>query len=123
MLPAEAAAFETSRRTYGDISVLPTHAYLYGLQTGSTEVIDIAAGQQMFGERVSHCVCHLHPQLRQMYCRDACPSSGAARPLLPAARGEGNSESVLRETPRKIAMPKRFPLPVHRTGRGWPKAG
>ncbi len=50
MLPAEAAAFETSRRTYGDISVLPTHAYLYGLQTGSTEVIDIAAGQQMFVE-------------------------------------------------------------------------
>ena len=30
--------------------VLPTHAYLYGLQTGSTEVIDIAAGQQMFVE-------------------------------------------------------------------------
>ena len=50
MLPAEAAAFETSRRTYGDISVLPTHAYLFGLQTGSTEVIDIAAGKQMFVE-------------------------------------------------------------------------
>ena len=50
MLPAEAAAFETSRRTYGDVSLLPTHAYLYGLQAGSTEVIDIAAGQQMFVE-------------------------------------------------------------------------
>ncbi len=48
MLPAEAAAFETSRRTYGDVSLLPTHAYLYGLQHGRTEVIDIAAGQQMF---------------------------------------------------------------------------
>jgi pyruvate carboxylase len=50
MLPAEADAFETSRRTYGDVSLLPTHAYLYGLQPGSTEVIDIAAGQQMFVE-------------------------------------------------------------------------
>jgi pyruvate carboxylase len=48
MLPAEARGFENSRRTYGDISVLPTHAYLFGLQPGVTEVIDIAAGQQMF---------------------------------------------------------------------------
>jgi pyruvate carboxylase len=50
MLPAEAAAFETARRSYGDVSLLPTHAYLYGLQAGSTEVIDIAPGQQMFVE-------------------------------------------------------------------------
>ena len=50
MLPAEADAFDASRRTYGDVSLLPTHAYLFGLQPGSTEVIDIAAGQQMFVE-------------------------------------------------------------------------
>jgi pyruvate carboxylase len=48
MLPAEAKAFEAARTTYGDVSVLPTHAYLYGLQTGTTEVIDVAAGRQMF---------------------------------------------------------------------------
>jgi pyruvate carboxylase len=48
MLPAEAKAFEEARVTYGDVSVLPTHAYLYGLQTGTTEVIDVAAGRQMF---------------------------------------------------------------------------
>jgi pyruvate carboxylase len=48
MLPAEAKAFEDARVTYGDVSVLPTHAYLYGLQTGTTEVIDVAAGRQMF---------------------------------------------------------------------------
>jgi pyruvate carboxylase len=50
MLPAEAAAFEAARRTYGDVSVLPTHAYLYGLQPGVSEVIDLAPGQQMFVE-------------------------------------------------------------------------
>lgn len=48
MLPAEAKKFEESRITYGDVSVLPTHAYLYGLQPGTTEVIDVAAGRQMF---------------------------------------------------------------------------
>jgi pyruvate carboxylase len=48
MLPAEAQAFEQARVTYGDVSVLPTHAYLYGLQTGMTEVIDVAPGRQMF---------------------------------------------------------------------------
>ncbi len=48
MLPAEAAAFDAARQTYGDVSVLPTHPYLFGLQPGVTEVIDIAAGQQMF---------------------------------------------------------------------------
>ena len=50
MLPPEAAAFAASRRTYGDISVLPTHAYLYGLEAGVSEIIDIAPGQQMFVE-------------------------------------------------------------------------
>ena len=50
MLPAEAAAFETARSTFGDVSVLPTHAYLYGLETKVTEVIDLARGQQMFVE-------------------------------------------------------------------------
>ena len=50
MLPAEAAAFVAARRKYGDVSVLPTHAYLYGLQAGITEVIDLAPGQQAFVE-------------------------------------------------------------------------
>ncbi len=50
MLPAEAAAFDAARATYGDVSVLPTHAYLYGLEPGVTEVIDVAPGQQMFVE-------------------------------------------------------------------------
>ena len=48
MLPAEAKAFESARRSYGDVSLLPTHAYLYGLHTGTTEVIDVSAGRQMF---------------------------------------------------------------------------
>ena len=48
MLPAEAKAFDAARTSYGDVSLLPTHAYLYGLQTGLTEVIDGAAGRQMF---------------------------------------------------------------------------
>jgi pyruvate carboxylase len=48
MLPSEAKAFDAARLIYGDVSVLPTHAYLYGLEPGVTEVIDVAAGQQMF---------------------------------------------------------------------------
>jgi len=50
MLPAEAAAFAASRRTYGDISVIPTRPYLYGLEAGVSEIIDIGPGQQMFVE-------------------------------------------------------------------------
>ena len=50
MLPSEAKAFDAARATYGDVSVLPTHAYLYGLEPGVTEVIDVGPGQQMFVE-------------------------------------------------------------------------
>ncbi|MDP1876207.1 MAG: pyruvate carboxylase [Actinomycetota bacterium] len=50
MLPAEARAFDEARSTYGDVSVLPTCAYLYGLQAGITEVVTLAPGQQVFVE-------------------------------------------------------------------------
>lgn len=50
MLPAEAEAFAVAREKYGDVSVLPTYAYLYGLQPASTVVIDVSSGRQTFVE-------------------------------------------------------------------------
>ncbi len=50
MLPSEAAAFAKSREKYGNVSVLPTYAYLYGLQPATTQVIEIGPGQQLFVE-------------------------------------------------------------------------
>ncbi|MEI8261303.1 MAG: biotin/lipoyl-containing protein, partial [Actinomycetes bacterium] len=50
MLPSEATAFENAQRTYGDLSVIPTRPYLYGLEPGVSEIIDLAPGQQMFVE-------------------------------------------------------------------------
>lgn len=91
MLPAEAASFETARSTYGNVSVLPTHAYLYGLETGTTEAIDLAQGQQMFvvldaigdiddtGRRSVHLRVNGQPVVLRVVDEKA-PTSAQARP-------------------------------------------
>lgn len=50
MLPAEADAFERLRSTYGDVSKIPTRSFFFGLESGVTEIIDIAPGRQLFVE-------------------------------------------------------------------------
>ena len=50
MLPTEAAGLVASEETYGDVSVLPTLPFLYGLKTGVVERIEVSEGQTWFVE-------------------------------------------------------------------------
>jgi pyruvate carboxylase len=50
MLPAEAAGLAASLEEFGDVSVIPTIPYLYGLQPGRVERIEVAPGQTWFVE-------------------------------------------------------------------------
>lgn len=50
MLPAEAEAYERLRATHGDVSCVPTRAFLYGLDQGSVETITLGPGRQVFVE-------------------------------------------------------------------------
>jgi pyruvate carboxylase len=47
LFPAPAREFEESRERYGDISVLPTLDYLYGLRTGQEHDVDIESGKTL----------------------------------------------------------------------------
>ena len=50
MLPAEAAGLVASQEEFGDVSVIPTIPYLYGLQPGRVESIEVAPGQTWYVE-------------------------------------------------------------------------
>lgn len=50
MLPTEAAGLIASQEEFGDVSVIPTIPYLYGLQPGRVESIEIAPGQTWYVE-------------------------------------------------------------------------
>ncbi|MBI1351370.1 MAG: pyruvate carboxylase [Actinomycetales bacterium] len=50
MLPAEAAAHEQLRATHGNVAVIPTRAFLFGLEPGHVETLTLAPGQQVYVE-------------------------------------------------------------------------
>lgn len=50
MLPTEAAGLTASQHAYGDVSVLPTLPFIYGLTPGTVERIEVSAGQTWFVE-------------------------------------------------------------------------
>ena len=50
MLPAEAAGLTAAQEEFGDVSVIPTIPYLYGLQPGRVESIEVAPGQTWYVE-------------------------------------------------------------------------
>ena len=50
MLPTEAAGLAASQEIYGDVSVLPTLPFLYGLRPGHVERIEVGDGQTWFVE-------------------------------------------------------------------------
>jgi len=50
MLPAQAADYERLRETYGDVSCIPSRAFLFGLEHGQVEAITLAPGRQLFVE-------------------------------------------------------------------------
>ncbi len=48
LFPGPTAAFEQSRETYGDLSIVDTTDYLYGLQQGSEHVVHISKGVSLY---------------------------------------------------------------------------
>ena len=50
MLPSEAAGLMASQEEFGDVSVIPTIPFLYGLEPGRVERIEVAPGQTWFVE-------------------------------------------------------------------------
>ncbi|MBU6264984.1 MAG: hypothetical protein KGM14_02155, partial [Actinomycetales bacterium] len=48
LFPVPTKAFEQVRETYGDVSVLDTVDYLYGLESGSEHVVDLGRGVRLY---------------------------------------------------------------------------
>ncbi|WP_221583932.1 pyruvate carboxylase [Microbacterium sp. G2-8] len=48
LFPQPTAVFEESRRNYGDVSVLDTSDYLYGLEQGSEHVVELEKGVELY---------------------------------------------------------------------------
>lgn len=86
--------FDDVQATYGDVSVLPTATYLYGLTNGAEHVVTLAKGQQltMKVEAISEAdkraertvLCQLDGQLRSVKVRDFSLESSVA----PAERAD-----------------------------------
>jgi len=80
LFPAPTAAFREIRETYGDLSVLDTADYLYGLVPGTEHVVEIERGVQLYvgleaiGEAddkgVRTVMTTLNGQLRPVFVRD-----------------------------------------------------
>ncbi|WP_026550849.1 pyruvate carboxylase [Arthrobacter sp. Br18] len=80
-----AAEFAATRETYGDVSVLGTSDYLYGLQQGSEHVIELEKGVRLIArlEAVSDAdekgmrtvMCVLNGQMRPVSVRDRSVTS------------------------------------------------
>ncbi|MDT4987035.1 MAG: pyruvate carboxylase [Micromonosporaceae bacterium] len=80
LFPGPTRDFLRSRAQYGDISVLPTAEFLYGLRPGTEHAVDIDSGKRLFagveaiGEPddrgVRTVMCTLNGQLRPVSVRD-----------------------------------------------------
>jgi pyruvate carboxylase len=80
LFPGPDKEFRTSRQQFGDLSVLPTVDYLYGLRRGAEHVIDLQSGVQLYvgleatgepDERgLRTVVTTLNGQLRPLQIRD-----------------------------------------------------
>ncbi|WP_295855567.1 pyruvate carboxylase [uncultured Microbacterium sp.] len=80
LFPGPTRTFEQTRETYGDLSVLSTADYLYGLQSGGEHTVEIERGVQLFvgleavGEAddkgMRTVMTTLNGQLRPVFVRD-----------------------------------------------------
>ncbi|WP_183093856.1 pyruvate carboxylase [Nocardioides stalactiti] len=80
LFPGPTKEFEAARATYGDVSILPTLDYLYGLRVGEEHEIDLAEGKRLLlgleaigepdekGYRTV--MCRIDGQLRPIPVRD-----------------------------------------------------
>jgi len=99
LFPGPTRDFDESRSRWGDVSVLETLDYLYGLRQGDEHVIDLEPGVQLFAglQAVSEpdergyrtVMCTLNGQLRPVSVRDRSVSaeSAAAEKADPGAPG------------------------------------
>ncbi len=100
LFPGPAREFEESQATYGDLSVLGTAEYLYGLQSGREHEVTIDEGKTLlFGlqsvgpadERgIRIVMCTINGQLRPIPVRDRAvePDAPAAERADPASPGQ-----------------------------------
>ncbi|QBE48270.1 pyruvate carboxylase [Leucobacter triazinivorans] len=80
LFPAPTRQYEASREQFGDLSVLDTSDYLYGLDPGSEHAIDLARGVRLYvgleaiGEAddkgVRTVMVRVNGQLRQVFVKD-----------------------------------------------------
>ncbi|GAA1339910.1 pyruvate carboxylase [Arthrobacter roseus] len=80
LFPGPAADFQRIRDTYGDVSVLGTRDYLFGLQQGSEHVIELEKGVKLIAtlgaiseadeKGMRTVMCTLNGQLRPVMVRD-----------------------------------------------------
>ena len=88
LFPGPTKDFAESREKYGDISVLPTADYLYGLRSGEEHEVDLEEGKRLlFGlqaiseadERgIRTVMCTINGQLRPINVRDRSIAAEAA---------------------------------------------
>ena len=87
LFPGPTTAFHESREKYGDISVLPTVDYLYGLRAGEEHAVDLEEGKRLLlglqsvsepDERgIRTVMCTINGQLRPVNVRDRSVSADA----------------------------------------------
>ncbi len=87
LFPGPTKEFAESREKYGDVSVLPTTDYLYGLRSGEEHVVDLEEGKRLiFGlQAVSEAdergirtvMCTINGQLRPVNVRDRSVAADA----------------------------------------------
>lgn len=80
LFPAPTLQYEAAREQYGDVSVLDTPDYLYGLEAGAERAIDLAKGVRLYvgleaiGEAddkgVRTVMVRVNGQLRQVFVKD-----------------------------------------------------
>ncbi|WP_018655963.1 pyruvate carboxylase [Actinomadura flavalba] len=88
LFPGPAKEYAESRAAYGDISVLPTCAFLYGLRTGDEVAIDLEPGVRVLAELeavgdvdeagVRQVICMVNGQSRTLSVRDRSVVADAA---------------------------------------------
>ncbi|TIC86738.1 pyruvate carboxylase [Nocardioides sp. GY 10113] len=88
LFPGPTKEFEAARETFGDVSVLPTTDYLYGLHSGEEHEVDIEEGKRLLlgveaigqpDERGFRTVmCTINGQLRPVSVRDRSISAEVA---------------------------------------------
>ncbi len=87
LFPGPTADFAESREKYGDLSVLPTTDYLYGLREGEEHVVDLEEGKRLLlgleavsepDERgIRTVMCTINGQLRPVNVRDRSVAADA----------------------------------------------